>query len=561
MAHDAFISYSNKDKPVADAVVAGLESEQIRCWIAPRDVMPGVEYGDAIVDAIKSSRVMVVILSANSNRSRHVRMEVERAVHNDVVIVPFRIENVELTGAMELFLSTPHWLDALTPPLKKHIAKLGRTIELFLSEGDTAHLEEQLAEPVPDTVLSAAIRDWRVRLVALVSLGVAVVAAITRMTVPGLPIQAPEVPRASATVALPPTDTPTQPTPTDPVPTHTPTLAPTPTPTFRVIGHWPTSREAHSVYVRNDTAYLANGADGLIILDVSDPSRPQELGTYPLDNARNVVVSGGIAYVTEHGLVTDSRSLSDRLVLIDVRDPASPHLLGEYEPGGRHVHRSLSNLALEGDTVYLTTSDRLMIVDVSTPSEPVSIGEFAWFSNIVSPGVTVTDGIAYVQANRLHVIDVRDPAEPVEVGGFEAGWGSSIVVVNETAFILGWDSGLSIIDVTTPSRPVMTGRYFELVGNPDLLLSGSSSRQTFMRVSITGNVAYVTYHYGVDHGTWTQIVESGIIAVDIDDPANPIRGALHSGSDEISGVFAVGDLVFATHTSRGLAVMSLNQEE
>ena len=44
MAHQVFISYAYKDKPVADAVCAVLESEAIRCWIAPRDVLPGADY-------------------------------------------------------------------------------------------------------------------------------------------------------------------------------------------------------------------------------------------------------------------------------------------------------------------------------------------------------------------------------------------------------------------------------------------------------------------------------------------------------------------------------------
>jgi hypothetical protein len=57
MAHDVFISYSSKDKVVADAVCAGLEGRGIACWIAPRDLVPGVDWGAAIVDAISGSKV------------------------------------------------------------------------------------------------------------------------------------------------------------------------------------------------------------------------------------------------------------------------------------------------------------------------------------------------------------------------------------------------------------------------------------------------------------------------------------------------------------------------
>ena len=44
MAHDVFISYSHKDKAVADAIVARLEQDNCRCWYAPRDIAPGADW-------------------------------------------------------------------------------------------------------------------------------------------------------------------------------------------------------------------------------------------------------------------------------------------------------------------------------------------------------------------------------------------------------------------------------------------------------------------------------------------------------------------------------------
>jgi TIR domain-containing protein len=43
MAHDVFVSHSEKDKAVADAVVARLEAESVTCWTAPRDIVPGAD--------------------------------------------------------------------------------------------------------------------------------------------------------------------------------------------------------------------------------------------------------------------------------------------------------------------------------------------------------------------------------------------------------------------------------------------------------------------------------------------------------------------------------------
>ena len=114
MAHDAFVSYAATDRTTAFAVVAGLEAAAIRCWVAPRDLLPGAEYGREIIDAIKSCQVLVLVFSADANSSPHVRREVERAVSAERIIVPFRVDDTAPTGSMEYCLGSTHWLDAFT---------------------------------------------------------------------------------------------------------------------------------------------------------------------------------------------------------------------------------------------------------------------------------------------------------------------------------------------------------------------------------------------------------------------------------------------------------------
>src|SRR5262247_1823569 len=79
MAHDVFISYSHVDKATADAACATLERAGIRCWVAPRDITPGDEWGAAIIKAIDQCRAIVLIFSSSANNSRQIRREVERA--------------------------------------------------------------------------------------------------------------------------------------------------------------------------------------------------------------------------------------------------------------------------------------------------------------------------------------------------------------------------------------------------------------------------------------------------------------------------------------------------
>jgi hypothetical protein len=132
VAHDVFISYSAKDKATADAVCATLESEGIRSWIAPRDVVPGMEWGECIIEAIEQTRVMVLVFTADADASPQIRREVERAVNHGVAILPLRIENVMPGRALEYFIGNVHWLDALTPPLEAHLKNLAGTVRMLL---------------------------------------------------------------------------------------------------------------------------------------------------------------------------------------------------------------------------------------------------------------------------------------------------------------------------------------------------------------------------------------------------------------------------------------------
>jgi formylglycine-generating enzyme required for sulfatase activity len=62
-----FLSYSSKDKAWADAACAVLEGRGVRCWIAPRDIAPGTEWGAAIIAGIDACRVMVPVGSFRPN--------------------------------------------------------------------------------------------------------------------------------------------------------------------------------------------------------------------------------------------------------------------------------------------------------------------------------------------------------------------------------------------------------------------------------------------------------------------------------------------------------------
>jgi hypothetical protein len=132
MAHDVFVSHSVKDKAVADAIVARLEADSVTCWIAPRDVVPGADWGESIIDAIEASRIMILIFSRNADASPQIKREVERAVNKGVYIIPFRVDDIPPTKSLEYFISTSQWMDAFSPPLERHLDNLPKTVEAVL---------------------------------------------------------------------------------------------------------------------------------------------------------------------------------------------------------------------------------------------------------------------------------------------------------------------------------------------------------------------------------------------------------------------------------------------
>ncbi len=124
MGREVFVSYSQADRGCALELVGHLETQGIGCWVAPRDVSPAADWAAEIIDAISSARVMVLVFSASCNDSPQVRREVERAVHKQLAILPFRIEDVLPSKSLEYFLSSQHWLDAFPPPREPYYARL-----------------------------------------------------------------------------------------------------------------------------------------------------------------------------------------------------------------------------------------------------------------------------------------------------------------------------------------------------------------------------------------------------------------------------------------------------
>lgn len=147
MESKVFISHASKDKPIADAICQQLESEGIKCWIAPRDIEVGSDWTEGIIRGIDSCRVFVLVFSESANSSEHVRREVAKAVSLGLAVIPFRTENVNPSSSLSYFLGTVHWLDAIAPPLDRHLEALTERVRRLLANGERSTAKDSRWRP------------------------------------------------------------------------------------------------------------------------------------------------------------------------------------------------------------------------------------------------------------------------------------------------------------------------------------------------------------------------------------------------------------------------------
>ena len=95
-ASKVFNSYASQDVAVADTLCAALEAARLPCWIAPRDVR-GVSYAAAIVQAINTCRMLVLVLSKSAIESAHVLREVERASSKKRPVLSIRMDSASVS--------------------------------------------------------------------------------------------------------------------------------------------------------------------------------------------------------------------------------------------------------------------------------------------------------------------------------------------------------------------------------------------------------------------------------------------------------------------------------
>ncbi len=176
-----FVSYSSHDREVAQRVCQSLEKAGVRCWIAPRDIAPGANWGGSIAEAIDDAVAMVLVFSRNADNSDQIKKELVLAGDAHKVVIPARVEDLlPIDPSFRYELSSRQWID-LFDDWEAGIARIVERVQQIMPPADPIEARPpspapgpaKVAMPAPAAGLGA---KHRTGLYAAVAMAVAVLA-------------------------------------------------------------------------------------------------------------------------------------------------------------------------------------------------------------------------------------------------------------------------------------------------------------------------------------------------------------------------------------------------
>jgi hypothetical protein len=203
---------------------------------------------------------------------------------------------------------------------------------------------------------------------------------------------------------------------------------------------------------------IANSADEIMIIDVTNPTSPTKVKAFPIPNsngvALSIAVNGPTLYVGMQQISGEAE-----LFAINVSNPLSPQVMGSFEVNG-----DVSSIALFNNRAYLATSGdtaELMVVDITNPTAMTKLGQFDAPGTENGLKVYVKDEYNVYLGRQLsatlpefNIINAGTPSAITSFGAYDLGAGiNDMIVINRLVF-LSTDSSnaeFQILDIANPA--------------------------------------------------------------------------------------------------------------
>jgi hypothetical protein len=222
---------------------------------------------------------------------------------------------------------------------------------------------------------------------------------------------------------------------------------------------------ANSVDVSGDFAFVAAGASGLQVVNVSsDRTTPHIVRSLPLTgNANDVALAGNIAYLAMG---------TSGLAAVDITNPLAPQLLGTVATLGNAL-----DVAPRGTTVYVANGNSLVLVDVTNPAAMTVIKSLPLSGTIWGVDVDADRHLAAVAAggSGLILVDVINPAAPVVRGSVITGDARETAIRGDFVLVADQANSMTSVNISNQAAPVVVSRTALSLGGRlnDIKLSGN----------------------------------------------------------------------------------------
>ena len=273
-----------------------------------------------------------------------------------------------------------------------------------------------------------------------------------------------------------------------------------------------TDGEARDVGLNGSLAFVADGPGGLVVLDVRNPAAPRTIGKWDSPGeSMGIIVRGEAAYLADG---------SAGLQIVDVKNPAKPALFGSCDTDG-----TAEDITLSGDNAFIADgSSGLKVMEISESSAPRQIASLTtsgYCRGVSADGRLLCSGNLY--DGGYQVIDIAKPAAPAVLATkkytmYNESW--NVVLNGSRLCVLDYFSGIGFFDLSAPDKPSMTGFYL----TPSSIIAAAVQDRT----------AYAVGEL------------SGLRVLDLSDPVQPRPLAATSIFRGVHGLAAGGGYAYVT---------------
>jgi hypothetical protein len=315
------------------------------------------------------------------------------------------------------------------------------------------------------------------------------------------------------------------------------------------------------IAVSGNHAFIAEGDGRMLVVDISEPTRPQLLTAFDTaGEADHLAVAGAYVYLAAASFSRDAPDAPPGMVqIIDASDPAHPRQVSSYAMAPISANSfAMRSVASDGQFLciaYDTGSTAMLeVVDVSDPAAPRRVGVYEAPGGVNGGGVNalaVGNGRAYfapysisatfTRLSRVEVVDLADPTGPRRLGSFNTtGEVRSLALAGQYLYAAKdtYPGGpVDIINIADPAKPVRVGGFGDstqydphiavnegraCVRTGGALISFDVSQPTVMRRIGTLSTGYATADVAVA-GSHAIVAdgENGLRVLDVSQPVNP----------------------------------------